>query len=76
MGSNENSGIDWLLRRLPMVNEQDPHFGSLIFQAKEIEKENLKKVWSASYENMRKTFGTSNHTPIEFEEYYNENFKK
>lgn len=43
-------------------------------QAKELEKQQMKAIWSESYENMRKTFGTSNYTPIDFEEYYNENY--
>jgi hypothetical protein len=40
----------------------------------ELEKQQMRAAWSASYENMRKTFGNSNYTPIDFEEYYNENY--
>lgn len=40
----------------------------------ELEKQQMRAAWSASYENMRKCFGNSNYTPIDFEEYYNENY--
>lgn len=49
-------------------------FNNITNQAKEMEKQQIKAIWSASYENMRKTFGASNYTPIDFEEYYNENY--
>lgn len=46
----------------------------ILESCKELEKQQMKAIWSASYENMRKTFGASNYTPIDFEEYYNENY--
>lgn len=62
------SPVDWLFDKIietnGLISAKD------VKQAKEFEKKMAKQIWNASYENMRKTFGTSNHTPIDFEEHW------
>ena len=69
----KQTAVEWLIEQM-----KDDRFllafKEEIEQSKELEKQQMKAIWSASYENMRKTFGASNYTPIDFEEYYNENY--
>jgi hypothetical protein len=46
------------------------------YQAKEMEKENVKNAYGDGIETMRKSFSVSSHIPKGAEEYYNETFNK
>lgn len=39
-------------------------------KAKELEKEQLHKVWKAAEQNMRSQFSSSNYKNLTFDEYY------
>ena len=43
---------------------------SQIHLAKELEKEQLHKVWKAAEQNMRSQFSSSNYKNLTFDEYY------
>jgi len=46
------------------------------YQAKEMEKKNVKNAYGDGIETMRKSFSVSSHIPKGAEEYYNETFNK
>jgi hypothetical protein len=68
------TAIEWIISKLPMVNDNDPYYAELIDQAKEVEKNNTdnKAIHFAEWL-------TKKHTTVlitlyeQFEEqYYNE----
>ena len=42
----------------------------------ELEKENLKKTWTESQENMHRQFSSDAYKPITFEQYYSEAYER
>lgn len=60
----KQTAVEWIISKLPMVNDNDPYLAELINQAKEMEKQQITKAYNSA-------------VPFKFgEQYYNETFKK
>jgi hypothetical protein len=43
---------------------------NIFYQAKEMEKDQAKKIWDTSQENMHRQFSSSTYKPITFDQWY------
>ena len=62
--------VEWLVKEIPNTHWEDAYWADLYEQAKELEKEQLQKVWKAAEQNMRSQFSSSAYKNITFDEYY------
>jgi hypothetical protein len=66
--------VEWLEEKLLELGNQyelpEDDIDELIKKAKEIQKQQLEKVWKASEQNMRSQFSSSHYKNVTFEEYY------
>ena len=68
----KQTAVEWLINK--MVQSTTMKGWIEIFeQAKEIEKEQLEKVWKASEQNMRSQFSSSQYKNVTFEEWLEKN---
>jgi hypothetical protein len=72
----KKTAVEWLLNEISSTTILDKEDIKLFEQAKEMEKQHMKSIWSASDKNMHRQFSSSAYKPISFEEYYNETFNK
>ena len=64
----KQTAVEWLeeqyTKQITFLHRED------FEQAKELEKEQLHKVWKAAEQNMRSQFSSSNYKNLTFDEYY------
>ena len=67
------TAVEWIISKLPMVNDNDPYLAELIEYAKEMEKQ---QIINAHGNKEKKSGGITNYTYIlTGEDYYNEIYK-
>jgi len=64
------TAVEWIISKLPMVNDKEPYLAELIEQAKEMERQQIIDAHGI------KMKGVNNHKCVDGEQYYNETFKK
>ena len=66
----KQTAVEWLFEQLKKNYYISNYAHYLIDDAKELEKEQLHKVWKAAEQNMRSQFSSSNYKNLTFDEYY------
>jgi hypothetical protein len=66
------TAVEWLISKLPIVNDNDPYLAELIEQAKEMEKQQIIDAY-----NQDLYIGLTGYRSFkDGEQYYNETFKQ
>ena len=66
----KQSAVEWLCQQYHLKQDIE-----IVKQAKEIEKEQLEKVWKAAEQNMRSQFSSSAYKNVTFDEYYKQQIR-
>jgi hypothetical protein len=70
------TAVEWLANELIRVGYFEDIKPNITFeQAKEMEKEQLEKVWKAAEQNMRSQFSSSAYKNVTFDEYYKQQIR-
>ena len=68
----KQTAVEWLIEQLPTIDKYDPYYADIINQAKEMEKEQMKRACiRTEYEDK----AWQKLMEKQFEQYYNETFK-
>lgn len=71
MRNKKQTSVEWIISKLPMVNDNDPYLSELIEQAKEIEKQQIVNAYKyGKYEGDLVVMSDKYYA----EQYYNETF--
>ena len=68
------TSVEWIISKLPMVNDNDPYLSELIEQAKEMEKQQIVDAVLYGFREDAEAF-VWNGDKYNAEQYYNETFK-